>query len=158
MVRPDESAAEPGRDKERLSGCIFPAGASPAPRSAGAPGSRPRAEEASPLSQAECRKPGNQSRERASRPQHQVNPTASKKEQWKSQAAHVTGVGETHRSQVRSDTCGVPFQGRGSGMLARGGTEQERPVHPARVGAGCRGQAEGRRPNPAMEGGSPRGS
>jgi len=42
------------------------------------------------MTRAERRKPGNQSREREDRLEHQVNPAASTEEQWKGRAAHVT--------------------------------------------------------------------
>jgi hypothetical protein len=91
MVRPDEKADLPCQGpSRRLSGCTFPAGESPVPVSAEAPGSRSQAEGENPLSQAGCQKPGIQSGEQASRPQHQVNLAASTEKQWKGRAAHVT--------------------------------------------------------------------
>jgi hypothetical protein len=91
MVRPDENADIPCQGlSRRISGCTFPAGASPVPVSAEAPGSRSQAAGENRLSQAGCQKPGNQSGERASRPQLKVNLAASTEKQWKGRAAHVT--------------------------------------------------------------------
>src|SRR5688572_13409895 len=85
MVRPDEDA-EP--DGEVFSGCADPAGASPVPVSAGAPGSRPQARGEIPVSRAGRQEPLR--RERARGPQHEVNPAASSDEQYGSRADHAT--------------------------------------------------------------------
>jgi hypothetical protein len=68
--------------------CTFPAGASPASVSAGAPSSRPQASGEIPVARAGCRKPLR--REQARGPQHQVKPAASTDLQTESRAAHVT--------------------------------------------------------------------
>lgn len=86
MVRPHESGGP--RSEELLSCCTDPAGASPAPVSTGAPGSRPQARGESPASRAGRQEPLR--RERARGPQHEVNPAASSEEQWGSRAAHFT--------------------------------------------------------------------
>jgi hypothetical protein len=67
--------------------CTFPAGASPASASAGAPSSRPQALEEIPMAQAGCRKPLR--RKQARGPQHQVKPAASTNLQSESRAGHV---------------------------------------------------------------------
>ncbi len=89
MVRPDEAKRSPSAQEERsVSGCTEPAGESPAPVGAGAPGSRPRASGEIPAAQAGCREPLR--REQARGPQHQVNAAASSDKQRESRAAHVT--------------------------------------------------------------------
>ena len=86
MVRPDET------DRSTLSGrasrCTDPAGGSPVPVSAGAPGSRPQARGEISVSRAGRQEPLR--REQARGPQHEVNPAASSDEQRGSRAAHVT--------------------------------------------------------------------
>ena len=86
MVRRDESQERLAR--AGLSCCAFPAGASPVPTSAGAPGSRPQARGETPVSRAGCRKPLRRKQVRG--PQHQVKPAASKQKQSGGRAAHVT--------------------------------------------------------------------
>ena len=81
-------------DEDRLkragadSRCAFPAGASPAPVSAGAPGSRPPSSGRDSDDEAGCRKPLR--RKQARGPQHEVNPAASKESQSGGRAGHVT--------------------------------------------------------------------
>ena len=88
-MRPDEAKRSPSAQEERsVSGCTEPAGESPAPVGAGAPGSRPRASGEIPAAQAGCREPLR--REQARGPQHQVNAAASSDKQRESRAAHVT--------------------------------------------------------------------
>jgi hypothetical protein len=74
--------------------CTSPAGASPAPVSVGAPGSRPQVLRGDPHARAGCQKPAigtsRLSRERAHGPQHQVKPAASTNLQSGGRAAHVT--------------------------------------------------------------------
>jgi hypothetical protein len=112
MVRPDE----PFRRCLSLAGigsrCIEPAGASPVPVGAGAPGSRPRAGEEIPLARAGCRKP--LWRKRARGPQRHVNAAASTEKQWGSRAAHVTAKA-TPRGLVPERPWGLP----GVGAVAR---------------------------------------
>ena len=86
MVRPKESGW--GRRGRPLSSCTDPAGGSPVPVSAGAPGSRPQAQDESPVSRAGRQEPLR--RERARGPQHEVNPAASTDLPRGSRAAHVT--------------------------------------------------------------------
>src|SRR5688572_21199159 len=73
--------------------CTSPAGASPVPVSAGAPGSRPQAPGETPVSQAGRRKPARRrepcSGEQARGPQHEVKPAASTEKQPGSRADHV---------------------------------------------------------------------
>lgn len=74
--------------------CIVPAGESPAPESAGAPGSRSRVLGEIPEAQAGRQKPVKQrklfSGKQASGPQHQVKPEASTHQPREGRAAHVT--------------------------------------------------------------------
>jgi hypothetical protein len=89
MVRRDETeqgAAEavPGT----VSRCASPAGASPVPVSAEAPGSRSQARGEIPVSQAGRQEPLRREQQRG--PQHEVKLAASKEKQSESRAAHVT--------------------------------------------------------------------
>ena len=74
--------------------CAFPAGASPASVSTGAPSSRPQANGGDPAARAGRQKPARRrkplSGEQAHGPQHEVKPAASTKKQSGSRAAHVT--------------------------------------------------------------------
>ena len=98
MVRRDEAVREPRpRGEGPASRCISPAGASPAPVGAGAPGSRPQVRGEILVAQAGRRKPLRREQERG--PQHEVKPAASTETQWgsavdrriaASRAAHVT--------------------------------------------------------------------
>jgi hypothetical protein len=112
MVRPDE----PVRRCLSLAGagsrCIDPAGGSPVPVSAGAPGSRPRAGGVIPLARAGCRKPLR--REQARGPQRYVNAAASTEEQWESRVAHFTAKA-MFRGPVPERPRGLP----GVGAVAR---------------------------------------
>ena len=69
--------------------CAFPAGASPAPVGAGAPGSRSQGAGEIPRPRAGCQKP-TVSGEPARGPQHKVKPAASIEKQFGGRAAHVT--------------------------------------------------------------------
>src|SRR5882724_6231094 len=82
MVRPYESR------RPLLSSRSDPAGGSPVPVGAGAPGSRPQAQGETTVFQAGRQEPLR--RERARGPQHKVNPAASSDLQGESRAAHVT--------------------------------------------------------------------
>src|SRR5271155_5194716 len=89
MVRRDEAgrvAAEAGG--RAASRCASPAGASPVPVGAGAPGSRPQARGEILVTQAGRQEPLRREQERG--PQHEVNPAASSEKQWGRRAAHVT--------------------------------------------------------------------
>src|SRR5437868_12955965 len=89
MVRRDEEERRSVEPTERsASRCTSPAGESPVPVSAGAPGSRPQARREIVEAQAGRREPLR--REQARGPQHEVKPAASKDEQSGSRAAHVT--------------------------------------------------------------------
>src|SRR5271170_3338763 len=89
MVRRDEADRESQPWCEGpASRCISPAGASPAPVGAGAPGSRPQARGEIPAVRAGRREPLRREQERG--PQHEVKPAASSEKQWGSRAAHVT--------------------------------------------------------------------
>jgi hypothetical protein len=67
--------------------CLPPTGASPVSVSAGAPSSRPQAQDESSAARAGCRK--SPRREQARGPQHQVKPAASSDLQSESRAGHV---------------------------------------------------------------------
>jgi hypothetical protein len=84
MVRREE--AEGWRCWPTVSRCPFPAGASPASVSAGAPSSRPQALEEISVAQAGCQKPPR--RKPARGRQHEVKPAASIDLQSESRAAH----------------------------------------------------------------------
>ena len=90
MVRPDEDACSSAMvaSEQAVSRCVRPAGASPAPVSADAPGSRPQASGEIPMSRAGCREPLR--REQARGPQHEAKPAASSEKQSGSRADHVT--------------------------------------------------------------------
>jgi hypothetical protein len=74
--------------------CAFPADASPASVSTGAPSSRPQGNGGDPVARAGRQKPARRrkplSGEQAHGPQHEVKPAASTKKQSGSRAAHVT--------------------------------------------------------------------
>jgi retron-type reverse transcriptase len=106
MVRRDE--AEQGTaqaEPSEVSGCAFPAGASPVPVSVGAPGSRPQARGEIPVSRAGRREPLRREQERG--PQHEVNPAASKEKQCESRADHVAAkamLGAPGSGQIRASS------------------------------------------------------
>ena len=122
MVRPDEAKRSPSAQEERsVSGCTEPAGESPAPVGAGAPGSRPRASGEIPAAQAGCREPLR--REQARGPQHQVNAAASSDKQRESRAAHVTAKA-TSDDPVPERSAG--FLGVGAVARAQGSVRNRR--------------------------------
>ena len=86
MVRPSESV-RPDEGRPRSS-CTDPAGASPVPESAGAPGSRAQARRETSASRAWRQEPLR--REQARGPQHEVNPAASSDLPRGSRAGHLT--------------------------------------------------------------------
>jgi len=89
MVRREAAAGwSPPGGTSAVACCIVPAGASPVPVSAGAPGSRPQVLGEIPAARAGRRKPLR--REQGRGPQRQVKPTASTDQQPGSRAAHVT--------------------------------------------------------------------
>src|SRR5436190_1789641 len=83
MVRRDEADRSSSASR-----CSSPAGGSPAPVSAGAPGSRPQASAERSVARAGCQKPLR--REPVRGPQPHVKPAASTQSQSESRAAHVT--------------------------------------------------------------------
>ena len=110
MVRPDESVGLLASAGELLrSGCARPAGASPAPVGAGAPGSRPQARGEIRVSRAGRREPLR--REQESGSQREVNPAASSEKQCGSRAAHLTAKA----------TSTVPVPERAAGSTGVGG-------------------------------------
>lgn len=93
MVRRDDDRSPGSRRVRNLpSRCDDPAGASPVPVSAGAPGSRPAAEGETPTAEAgrrkRARRPEPRSTEQARGPQRDVKPAASTDEQSESRAGH----------------------------------------------------------------------
>ena len=89
MVRRDETERGAARAATgSASRCASPAGESPVPVSAGAPGSRSPSSGRDPDDEAGCRKPLR--REQARGPQHQVKPAASTEKQSGSRAVHFT--------------------------------------------------------------------
>ena len=94
MVRREEDARSSAADERASPSCASPAGESPVPVSAEAPGSRPQAPGESPVSRAGHRKPADGNvppgRKRVRGPQHEVKPGASTEKQSGSRAAHVT--------------------------------------------------------------------
>src|SRR3954466_2718579 len=93
MVRREDTDRRT-REGRSLSSCATPAGESPAPVSAGAPGSRPHPDEGNLAGRAGRQKPVTRrepySGEQARGPQHEVKPAASTDSQSGSRAAHVT--------------------------------------------------------------------
>ncbi len=88
MVRPDDERQLRLRFEEGLeAGSVVPAGESPVPVSAGAPGSRPQAEGETRPTQAGRQEPSNRGEQQRGR-QHKVKPAASKEKQWGSRADH----------------------------------------------------------------------
>ena len=85
--------------------CAGPAGESPVPESAGAPGSRPQAGGEIRRVQAGRQEPLRREQDRG--PQHQVKPAASTEKQWESRAAHVTAKA-TPAVQRPEGTAGLP--------------------------------------------------
>jgi hypothetical protein len=88
MVRPEGEGSSGRRPRGPEPSCANPAGASPVPVSAGAPGSRPQARTERDVSRAGHQEPLR--RERVRGPQREVNPAASSDEQCGSRAAHLT--------------------------------------------------------------------
>jgi hypothetical protein len=92
VVRPEERETPASAEGTR-SGRVEPAGASPAPVSVGAPGSRPQPSSRETAGRAGRQEPVRwrepRSGEQARGPQHQVKPAASSELQWESRAEHV---------------------------------------------------------------------
>ena len=92
--RDDDESLFRDRGSGAPSSCAFPAGESPVPVGAGAPGSRPQVWEGDLLARAGCQKPVVRREscggEQARGPQREVKPAASKEKQSGSRAAHVT--------------------------------------------------------------------
>ena len=92
MVRPEERET-PAMAEGTRSGRVEPAGASPAPVSVGAPGSRPQPSSREAAGRAGRQEPVRwrepRSGEQARGPQHQVKPAASSHLQWESRAEHL---------------------------------------------------------------------
>jgi hypothetical protein len=122
MVRRDETegAARRAGDKT-VSRCASPAGASPAPVSVGAPGSRPQVVGGDPHARAGCRKPADRQApdggEQARGPQHEVKPAASTEEQSGSRAAHVSAKATSY---ARESGCARGPGGAGGAARVQG--------------------------------------
>lgn len=113
MVRPDEHVRSTGSVEDRASsGCTVPAGESPVPVSADAPGSRPHGEHESARPRAGCRKPGVMPRERSSGPQREVNVEQASlnlhpKGDWERRAHHVRAKAK-HSTPESDRVLGLP--------------------------------------------------
>jgi RNA-directed DNA polymerase len=132
MVRPDIPGQLflPFEGEGAGTGCFEPAGASPAPASTGAPGSRPQAEGEIPSARAGRREPLR--RERVHGPQHQVNVAASTEKQRECRDAHFTSKA-TSAAPEPERTAELP----GVGTAARGqGSERNRRGPSARPESG----------------------
>src|SRR3954447_15457155 len=98
MVRRDEVVREPRpRGEGTVSRCTSPAGESPVPVGAGAPGSRSQARGEIPVARAGRQEALRREQERG--PQHEVKPAASSEKQWGSRAAHFTAKAMTDAIQ-----------------------------------------------------------
>ena len=113
---------------------MFPAGGSPAPVSAGAPGSRVAARGEIPSTEADRRKPSAEEVsvgwERERGPQHEVKPGASTEKQSGSRAAHFTakatsGAREPERAPGPGGVWGAA---RVQGKMLNSGEPSERPL------------------------------
>src|SRR2546428_9919666 len=125
MVRPHESARRSRKGDESLSRCTDPAGESPAPVSAGAPGSRPQAREEISASQAGRQEPLR--RERARGPQHELNPAASTDLPRGSRAAHVTAKAMSTALRSRGESAVGPSGVRGAAREQGSGRKRRDP-------------------------------
>ena len=127
MVRRDDNGGS--RDPE-LSRCASPAGASPAPVSVGAPGSRSPEPGEILEAEARCQEPVNNGRQGRG-PQHEVKLAASTDSQPGSRAAHVTvkATFSTRRSEaVVEDSRGVGSAARVQGEARNTGDPSARPL------------------------------
>ena len=117
MVRPDELVHRCLSLARSDSRCIEPAGGSPVPVGAGAPGSRPRAEGEISLARAGCREPLR--REPVRGPQRYVNAAASTEKQRESRVAHVTTKATSRRPdpECRRGLPGVWAVARAQGSM-----------------------------------------
>ena len=114
MVRPDENSP-PLHCDEQFSGCVDPAGASPARGDIGVPVSRSQAWRETAASRAGRQEPGKQlllfTGEQARGRQHEVKPAASTEKQWESRAAHVTAKATSTRARSGHQPGGVDLPG-----------------------------------------------
>jgi hypothetical protein len=108
--------------------CTSPAGESPVPVGAGAPGSRPRAWGETPVSQAGCRKPLR--REQTRGPQHEVKPAASIHLQSGGRAAHFTAKATSSAPDPEraGDPGGVGGVARAEGAVRNTRDPSSRPL------------------------------
>ena len=114
MVRPDENGP-PRPSGEPSSGCVDPAGASPARGDIGVPVSRPQSSGEIPAATAGHHKLGKQlwlfTGEQARGRQHEVKPAASSDLQRESRAAHVTAKATSTRARSGHQPGGVDLPG-----------------------------------------------
>src|SRR5437870_3235001 len=101
--REEEEPASAGADSR----CVFPTGGSPVPVGAGAPGSRPRAVAEMLPAQAGRREPLRREQERGPQPS-EVKPAASKHEQWRSRAGHVTAKATSDAQKSGDESASGP--------------------------------------------------
>jgi RNA-directed DNA polymerase len=154
MVR--REAGEPQVSGAESARCAFPAGASPASVSAGAPSSRPQASGGDPVVRAGRQKPARRHRprsgEQAHGPQHEVKPAASTKKQSGSRAAHVTAKATLPAGEPEPDGgpggVGGAARVQGSARNTRGPSaqppsRQARPYKPKAKSGRAQRESEG---------------
>ena len=127
MVRRDEAARSPS-----ASGCSSPAGESPVPVSAGAPGSRPQASARDPAAQAGCQKPLR--REQVTRAATSSEACSLDRFTIREPSRSCHGEGNIC-APVRRCTCASLGGVWGAARVTRRSAEHERPVCAAVVAA-----------------------
>ena len=154
MVRPDDARQLTLRWEEGLgSGSASPAGGSPVPVSAGAPGSRPQAWGETLTTRAGRRKPPNRGEQQRG-PQHEVKPAASSDLQRGSRAEHVTAKAMSAGSKAGegspAGSTGVWGAARAEGVAgnrrgpsARPESGQGAPYKPKAKSAAAQRESEG---------------
>jgi hypothetical protein len=158
MVRREAKTEPPPKagTSEVLARCVAPAGASPVPVGAGAPGSRPPPEVERPEGEARCRKPNAAKAvdgEQVRGPQQPVKPAASTEKQSGSRAAHVTAkaMSPAHESGWAGGPSGVRGAARGHGearntrgpSAPREGRSQRSPYKPEAKSVAAQRESEG---------------
>jgi hypothetical protein len=154
MVR--REAEESQRNGAKSARCAFPAGASPASVSTGAPRSRPQASGGDPVARAGRQKPASRHQpsrgERAHGPQHEVKPAASTDSQSGSRAAHFTAKAKS--SAGEPEPVGGPGGVRGAarvqgsarntrGPSAQPSSRRARPYKPKAKSGRAQRESEG---------------
>ena len=128
MVRRDAEENETSEEVERSNAsCVFPAGESPVPVSAEAPGSRSQARGEILVFRAGRREPLRREQQRG--PQHEVKLAASKEKQSGSRAAHVTAkaTSDALDSERAADPGGVGSAARVEGKARNTGDPSPPP-------------------------------